>query len=171
MNMRVKPNYIVIPFIGVVVAILGGLFSSMGMGWYDNELIKPVFTPSDLGFLIVWAVIFVLTIISVLITWNKRFVENRFLLLFRKKEIDVIFTFVIGLFVANAIFDILWTLLFFTLHQISLALFEMIILEITILIIIGLLWKRSKLSSLLLIPYAGWIAFLTYLTLQIVFLN
>lgn len=170
-DMKIKPNYIVIPFITIAVAVIGSIFTSGGMEWYDNQIIKPSLTPPDWVFPIAWNIIFILTTISALITWNKRFVENRYLLVFKKKEIDVIFVVVIGLFIANAVFNVVWSLLFFTLHQISLALFEMIILEITTLIIMGLLWKRSKLASLLLLPYAAWVGFATYLTLQIALLN
>lgn len=169
--MKFKLNYITIPLIVVAVAIIGVMFSSMGMSWYNDELIKPALTPPNWIFLVAWGIIFILTTISAFITWNKRYVKNRFLLVFRKKEIDVIFLFVVGLFIANAVFNILWSLLFFTLHHLSLALFEMVILEITILLIMGLLWKRSKLASLLILPYAGWVLFITYITFQIVFLN
>lgn len=169
--MKFKPNYIIIPLITIAVAVIGSVFTSSGMQWYDSEVIKPVLNPPKWIFPVVWNTIFILTTISALIAWNKRYVENRFLLIFKKKQIDVIFVFVIGLFIANAIFNVLWSLLFFTLHQLSLALFEMIILEITILIIMVLLWKRSKLASLLLIPYAAWVGFATYLTFQIVILN
>lgn len=169
--MKIKPNYVVIPLITVAVAVIGSIFTSLGMPWYNNELIKPALTPPDWIFPVAWNIIFILTTVSALITWNKRYVESRYLLVFHKKEVDVIFLFVVGLFIANAIFNVLWSLLFFTLHQISLALFEMIILEITIVLIMVLLWKRSKIASLLLLPYAGWVGFATYLTLQIVLLN
>lgn len=169
--MKIKSNYIVIPLITIAVAVIGSIFTSLGMPWYDSELIKPALTPPDWLFPVAWNIIFVLTAASALIAWNKRYVKSRYLLVFHKKEIDVVFSFVVGLFIANAIFNVLWSLLFFTLHQISLALFEMIILEITILLIMVLLWKRSKIASLLLIPYAGWVGFATYLTLQIVLLN
>jgi len=170
-HMKFKLNYIIIPLVTVVVAVIGGTFSSLGMTWYDTELIRPVLNPPKWIFPVAWNIIFVLTTISALITWNKRYIENRFLLVFKKKEIDVIFLFVVGLFIANAVFNVLWSLLFFTLHQISLALFEMVILEITTLLIMGLLWNRSKLASLLLLPYAVWVGFATYLTFQIVLLN
>lgn len=169
--MKFKPNYIIIPLITIAVAILGGIFSAWGMPWYYSELIQPDMTPPSWLFPIAWNIIFVLTTISALIAWNKRYVENRYLLIFKKKEIDVIFVFVVGLFIANAVFNVVWSLLFFTLHQISLALFEMVILEITTLVIMGLMWKRSKLASVLLIPYAGWVAFATYLTFEIALLN
>ncbi len=170
-DMKIKLNYITIPLIVVAVAVFGNLFSSFGMVWYELELIKPAITPPNWIFPIVWNIIFILTAISALITWNKRLIEHRFLLVFKKKQIDVIFVFVIGLFIANAVFNVLWSLLFFTLHHVSLALFEMVILEVTTLLIMGLLWKRSKLASLLLLPYAGWVGFATYITLQIVLIN
>jgi len=169
--MKFKLNYLIIPLVTITVAVVGSAFSSMGMPWYDTELIKPAINPPKWIFPVAWNIIFVLTTISALITWNRRYVENRFLLVFKKKEIDVIFLFVVGLFIANAVFNVLWSLLFFTLHQISLALFEMAILEITIILIMGLLWHRSKLASLLLLPYAAWVGFATYLTFQIVLLN
>ncbi len=169
--MKIKPNYIIIPLIAIVVAIFGYIFSVMGMDWYKNELIKPETVFSDLLSNIIWIGVFIFATVSALITWNKRYVENKFLLVFRKKEIDVIFLFVVGLFAVNALFNMLWVLLFFVLHQISLAFFEMFILELTILIVMSLLWKRSKAASLFMLPYFAWIAFVMYNTLQIIFLN
>ena len=169
--MKLKPNYIIIPLVAVVFGVLSGVFSSWGVAWYNNELIKPDFAPSLIVCLIVWLVVFVMAVISALIAWNKRYTENKFLLILKKKEIDVIFVFVIGLFIVNAVFSVMWSLLFFVLHQISLTLFEMFILEITTLVMIGLMWNRSRVASLLLIPYATCMAFVTYLIFQIMILN
>jgi tryptophan-rich sensory protein len=43
----------------------------------------------------------------------------------------------------------------------------MIILEATVIALIVLIWPKSRLSALLLAPYAGWVAFATYLAFVI----
>jgi len=67
--------------------------------------------------------------------------------------------------------NVFWSYLFFNQHQILASIIEMIILDTTVIVLILLLWPISKLASYLLMPYAVWVAFATYLTYQILLLN
>lgn len=171
MMMKIKRNYIIIPLITAAVAIIGNFLTTSGMPWYDLEVIKSALTPSKWVFSIVWITIYILTTISVLIVWNKGPVEDRYLMIFKKKTFDFIFVYTMGLFILSTILNVLWYLIFFIFNQIFFAILEMAILELTILILIAIIWKRSKIASLLLTPYAIWIGFATYLTVQIALLN
>lgn len=169
--MKLKRNHIIIPFITIVVAILGGWASSKGMDWYSTQLIRPDLTPPKIAFPIAWNLIFLFTTISALIVWNKSEEGKNFLLkLFRKKQ-QPKFWLIMELFAANAVLNVVWSVLFFTLHAIFPAFIEMIILELTLLFLIPLVWKVSKLASLLLVPYAAWVGLATYLTYLIMGLN
>jgi tryptophan-rich sensory protein len=156
--MKFKPNYLVIPMVTIAVALLGSFFTSNGMAWYNAEIIRPSLTPPKIAFPIAWNTIFVLTTISALMVWNKGK---------KDKSKKVIF----GLFILNAFLNVFWSLLFFQMRQIELAFIEMILLEATIIALMILIWKRSKIASALLIPYASWLILATYLTYNILILN
>jgi len=167
--MKIKPNYFVIPLITIAVATLGSLFTTNGMMWYDNTLIQPEITPPDWIFPIAWNIIFILTTISTLIVWNKG-KDGILQKIFHRHDL-VRFRWIIGLFIANAVLNVVWSLLFFQLQLINLAFAEMILLETTLIALIILVWKTSKTASLLLIPYTLWVGFATYLTYLIVNAN
>lgn len=154
-----KLNYIVIPLITVVVAWVGSLFTSSGInsGWYDS-IVKPSWTPPGALIGAVWTVLFILAAISALIVWNKA-------------KRNSWFWWVIGVFVINAVLNVLWSFLFFGEHLIGTAIWEAALLGATVVALIILIWPISRLASLLLVPYAGWVAFATYLTYTVSILN
>ena len=139
------------------------------MEWYNNTLNQPKVTPPNWVFPIAWNIIFILATASALIVWNK-FKHGFFQKLFHKDAIEK-FWWIIGLFIANAVLNVIWTLLFFQLTAISAALIEMTALLGTTIALIILIWKNSKWAALMLLPYALWISFATYLTYQIWILN
>jgi len=152
-----KSNYIIIPVVVVVIAILGGLITCQGMDWY-NLLKLPSFTPNSSIISIAWIIILILSISSALIFYNRAFRNTRFVV-------------VMTLFLINGALNLLWFYLFFNLHLVGAAIVEMIFLEATILGLIVLIRFSSKTASALLYPYAIWVAFTTYLAYQILLLN
>lgn len=153
--LKFKLNYIVIPVITIIVAVTGSYFTGLGMEWYKNNLVQPALTPPDYWFGIAWTTIFILTTFSALIVWNK---QKRF-------------TLSINLFIANAILNVSWSFLFFTMHWTTIALVEMLFLLITLFMLIRLTWPCCKIAGALLLPYAAWVCFATYLTYIIVLTN
>ncbi|MBT4917565.1 tryptophan-rich sensory protein [Candidatus Peregrinibacteria bacterium] len=168
--MKLKPNYLLIPLITIAVALLGGAFSSMGMNWYDMYVAKPELTPPAWVFPIAWNLIFLMTTISALIIWNKG-TSRKFLWFLMSKKPTPNHWMIIWLFVVNAILNVLWSYLFFAKHLISTAFIEMLMLEVTLIALIFATYKISKIASWLLVPYALWVGFASYLTYQLVLLN
>jgi tryptophan-rich sensory protein len=64
-----------------------------------------------------------------------------------------------------------WTPIFFGLQNPLLALIDIIILDITLVVLIVLFWKASTLAGVLLIPYLCWVTFATYLNAGLYWLN
>lgn len=149
-----KLNYIIIPLIVFLTAFLGSFFTERGMSWYET-LELPSFTPPGFVISIVWTVIFFLSLISALLFWNKAKKRKRIALLF----------------LLNAFLNLLWSFVFFNQHLIFLSILEMILLNITTLLLIYLLIPVSKLASALLVPYFLWVGFATYLAYSIHLLN
>ena len=154
-----KINYIIIPLITILVALAGSLLTGWGMAWYHNLNLMS-WTPSGMLIGIVWTILFILSTISVLIVYNQKDHNG-----------DAIFWLTMILFAINAALNIKWSFLFFTLHLLSLAVIEAFILGLSVVALILLIWPRSKLAAILLIPYAAWVFFATYLTYSIWLLN
>jgi len=169
--MKFKTNYLVIPAITVVIALLGSHFTGLGMDWYDQTLTLPALTPPKWAFPLAWTIIYICTAISAIILWNKGQESKRILWFFRRENMSSSYWWIIGLFIANVVLNIAWTVIFFGLHQIFAASIEILILELSILALLYLTWSKSKSASLLLLPYAIWVGFASYLTWQILLLN
>jgi translocator protein len=155
MKLKIKPNYFIIPLITVLVSLVGSWLTDQGMVWYDT-LKLPSWTPPGFVIGIVWTVIFILTTISALIVWNRRFFKP---------------TIIGGYFLLNAALNVYWSFIFFYSGQIAASIWEMIALNLTTLILIVLIWRKSKVAAGLLIPYFLWVTFATYLAYNIWVLN
>lgn len=154
---KFRLSYAVIPLIVLCVALLWQYFTGLWMGWYDTLNLLS-FTPSG-GFIwMVWTIIFILGSISAILFWIH-------------SERDKKFGFVISLFIDNILLNVLRSYLFFVKHWIFVSIIEMLILWIVTVILIIVIWSRSRLSSLLLVPYAIWLIVATYLAIGIYILN
>ncbi len=149
-----KPNYIIIPLIVFLTAVIGSYFTGTGMDWYET-INLPDWTPPGFIIGVVWTIIFILSAFSALIVWNKP-----------KKNWLIILVFLI-----NTGLNVFWSFLFFNQHLIGAAFFEAVLLNITVFILIFTIWPVSKLASLLLVPYALWTAFASFLTLFVWLIN
>lgn len=126
-------------------AWIGSFFmgNSTNSAWYDQ--IKPSITPPNIVFPIVWTILFVF----IAIAFYFSLINSK-----GKKKKEIIF-----MYVCNFVFNILWSLFFFKLQLIGIALLDLIIILMSIGILINLNWKISKISSYLLIPYGIWVLF------------
>ena len=156
MKLKLKPNYFIIPLITILVSVLGNYFTATGVsGWYKT-LTLPSFTPPGYVIGIVWTIIFILSTVAALIIWNRGAFKP----------------LLVGeFFILNAALNVFWSFLFFNQHQIGVSILEMLALNVTTLILIVLIWPKSKVAASLLIPYFAWVTFATYLAYSIWQLN
>jgi len=152
-----KINYIIIPLITVLVAVVGSWLTSGGMEWYGT-INLPEWTPAGSVIGAVWTTIFILTTLSALIVWSRANRNRRF-------------WWIIVIFLINAFLNVFWSFLFFSQHLIGPAIWEAGLLDASVIALIILIWPISRLASILLVPYAGWVAFATYLTYTVWLLN
>jgi len=141
----------------LAVALLGSYFTSMNRDWYD-QLRKPSWQPPNWAFPIAWNIIFILAIGSITLIWNT---WPRTALTY----------WAIAAFVLNAIINVVWSALFFGNRLILPAVYDAGLLFLSVVLVMILAWPISRIASLLLIPYAGWVAFATVLTAAIYQLN
>ncbi|EWS56909.1 tryptophan-rich sensory protein [Methylibium sp. Pch-M] len=140
----------------LAVAGLGGLMTDLGP-WYQR-LVQPPWKPPDWLFGPAWTAIFALAAMAGVIAWRRapRRVDREWML---------------ALFALNGFLNVLWSLLFFRLHRPDWALFEVLLLWLSILLLIGVLARYARIASLLLLPYLAWVAFAGFLNLATVRLN
>lgn len=148
---------VVIFAVVAAVSAIGGIATDSGMSWY-RALSLPAITPPGSFIGIVWTLIYAMGGIAAYLIWLRRS-DSRYPRL------------LVALVVANAILNALWTWLFFGLHWIGVAVFEMVLLNLTNLAIILICWRRIRLASYLFMPYFAWVCFATYLAASIWRLN
>lgn len=154
----IKPNYIAIPVFTIFISVIGSRFTSQSLGgWYQNINV-PSWTPPGGAIGIVWTFIFILATISALLVWNKTSHDKKF-----KK--------IITAFVINGLLNMLWSFLFFSQHLVGFAAIEAVILGLSVVLLILWIWPRSRVAASLLLPYAAWVFFASFLTFSVWMLN
>lgn len=131
--------------------IIGSLFTFSAIPTWYATLTKPSFNPPSWIFGPVWTLLYTLMGISLYLVWkNKPAVK---------------------LFVWQLIANSLWSIIFFGMKNIGLALVEIIVLLALVLATIMKFYKINKTAAYLLIPYFLWGSFATLLTYSIWILN
>jgi translocator protein len=154
---RANPvHWVVAGLVAVIVAGGGGALTDIGAWYFD--LNKPAWQPPDWLFGPAWTLIFVCSVFAAVKGW--RAAESS-----RARTLLVVF------FLANAVLNLLWSLLFFHLQRPDWALLEVPLLWLSILVLVVLLWPRSRVAASLLFPYLAWVSFAAFLNYTIVQLN
>jgi benzodiazapine receptor len=140
----------------MLIATLGATMTDIGP-WYQ-ELNKPSWQPPDWLFGPAWTIIFALAAVAAVAAW-------------RSAPTEADSEWIIILFAANGILNVLWSALFFHFHRPDWALMEVPFLWLSILIPIVVFWRYSKTASALLVPYLVWVTFAALLNYEVVRLN
>ena len=153
---RSKPWIVTVPLI-VLLGFASGWLSNSGYGnpWFDS-LRKPAFMPPGWLFPIAWTTLYILMGIAVgqVIASTART---------RRLALHV--------FTIQLVLNLLWSPIFFGLHQADIALVTIVVLTIFVAITILLFWGIRRSAALLLLPYLAWLLFAAALNFAIVRLN
>ena len=149
-------------FIGALIALVL-TFSAAYIGsrftvgeWYA-DLSKPSWNPPNWLFGPVWTVLYLLMAISAWLVWKKAG--------FQGAAVPLI------IFLVQLVLNAAWSWLFFGLHEIGIALIEIVVLWLAILICTILFWRIIAISGILLVPYLMWVAFAAVLNYKLWHLN
>jgi tryptophan-rich sensory protein len=126
-------------------------------GWYET-LHKPVFTPPGWIFGPAWTTLYVLMGAAAFCIWRKGIENNpvRWALIW---------------FVLQLLLNVIWSPLFFGLHWIGIAFFEIVVLWAAVLVTTLSFQRVSKFATLLLYPYVLWLTFAVVLNGYIWWMN
>lgn len=124
---------------------------------YDN-LKKPIFTPPNIVFPIVWAILYlIIGVAAYRIYMNNRLGRNDF---------DGYFYYLVGL-----LLNFLWPIVFFGLRLYGISFILVIVLLIFIIVTTIKFFKVDKIAGILMIPYGIWVTFASILNFFIWMFN
>ncbi len=138
------------------VAGVGALMTELGP-WYQS-LRHPWFQPPDWAFGPAWTAIFAMAALAGALAWQ----SHPPLRLWAR---------IAGLFAANGVLNIAWSVLYFRLHRPDWALAETAALWLSVLALIVVLRRCTKTGAWLMVPYLLWVTFAAVLNLAVVRLN
>jgi benzodiazapine receptor len=136
-------------------AALTGVFVSTG-GWYAT-LVKPSWNPPGWLFGPVWTALYAMMAVAAWMVWRRGGWKTQ--------------RGPLGLYLVQWALNALWTPLFFGLHRPGLALAEIVVLFLVLLATLIAFWRVRLPAGLLLVPYAAWVGFATFLNFTIWRLN
>jgi tryptophan-rich sensory protein len=144
----------------LIISFAAGAFGNIATipnipTWYAG-LEKPLLNPPNVVFGPVWTVLYLLIAISLYLVWVHP----------AKNKTAAYIAFAIQI-----LLNTLWSLVFFGLHAPLLAVAIILLLVMAIIATIISFHRVSKVAAYLLIPYAVWVGFATYLTIGIAVLN
>ena len=148
-------SFILFGLITYSASVIGGLVTvGFKEPWY-SLINKPTFNPPSWVFAPVWTTLYLMMTIAIWLFWHSR-----------NREMNTIYIYFI-----HIVFNTTWSIVFFGLHQILLALIVLIGL-ILIIIILMLRFKRVNIVSYyLMIPYLLWCCYALILNFNIFLLN
>ena len=136
-------------------SFIGGMVTiSFKEPWY-SQLVKSNYNPPDWVFAPVWTTLYLMMTLAIWFYWHSK-----------NREMNTIYIYFI-----HIVFNTTWSIVFFGLHQILLALIVLVILIILIFILILKFKRVNKASSYLMIPYLLWSCYALFLNLNLYILN
>ena len=144
--------------LSLILLLLGGWLTYLGLGPWYYELEFPPFQPPAWVFTPVW------TVVLSLLAWATWRVS-------RQESPTRGVGLALALYGAQCVLNVGWSLLFFTLQRPDVALWELLVLDVTLLLMIVAYARISKTAGLLLVPYLAWVLFATAINGWIVQFN
>lgn len=124
--------------------------------WYNSLRQSPI-TPPNKVFGIVWPILYILLLISFILTIRSKRCKG--------------FCPALIFFIIQMVFNLLWTSIFFAWKQIILGFIFIMIMIILTIVTMVLMRKISLTATYLLIPYIIWLCFAGYLNGYIMVMN
>ncbi|MCE2982226.1 MAG: tryptophan-rich sensory protein [Parachlamydia sp.] len=140
-----------------IVLMIGGFWTKESVSTWYPKLAKPSWTPPDWIFGPVWSCLYIMIAFSGWLIYRAVYSHKR--------------TVALVLYGIQLALNFIWSFLFFSLRSPALGLIDIVLLCILISLTIIEAWSVSRLASLLLIPYLGWVLYATSVNAGIWLLN
>jgi len=148
-------SFILFFIITFSASFIGGLVTiTLKEPWY-SQLIKSNLNPPNWVFAPVWTTLYLMMTLAIWFFWHSK-----------NKDMNTIYIYLI-----HIVFNTTWSIVFFGLHQIFLALIVLIILIALITTLIMRFKRVNFVSYYLMIPYLLWCCFALFLNINLLLLN
>ena len=148
-------SFVLFFFITFSASFVGRLVTiSSKEPWY-SQLTKSNYNPPDWIFAPIWLTLYLMMTIAIWLFWHSK-----------KRDMNTIYIYFI-----HIVFNTTWSIVFFGLHQIFLALVALIVLIFLIIILIQRFKRVNLLSYYLMIPYLLWTVYALFLNFNLMVLN
>ncbi len=151
-----RQGLVLVGFIALCLAAgaLGAAVTAPAIPTWYATLAKPSFNPPNWIFAPVWTTLYVLMAIAAWLVWRRGNARTP-----------------LTLFAVQLVLNSAWSLLFFGLHRVDLALLDIVLMLAAIAATALSFRPRSAVAALLLVPYLAWVSFATVLNFAIWRLN
>ena len=151
-NITMRQGLVLLGFIAACLALgaLGAAVTAPAIPTWYATLAKPSFNPPNWIFAPVWTALYILMAMAAWLVWRSGKAGAA-----------------LGLFALQLALNAAWSLLFFGLHRIDLALVDIVLLLAAIVATALAFRARSAVAALLLLPYLAWACFATVLNFAI----
>ena len=144
-----------------LVMLLGFVSAQISGSGPDNpwfaSLEKPSLYPPAIVFPVVWTLLYIMMGLAAATICAARGASGRAVALL--------------LFAGQLVLNLVWSPLFFGMHQMTMALWLLVALDLIVLVTVILFWRVRPLAGMLLLPYLAWILFATVLNWQFLVAN
>ena len=148
-------SFVLFLIITYSASFIGGLVTiSFKEPWY-SELVKSNYNPPDWVFAPIWTTLYLMMTLAIWSFWHSK-----------NRDIKTIYIYFI-----HIVFNTTWSIVFFGLHQILLALVVLMILIFLIIILILRFKRINSISYYLMIPYLLWCCYALFLNINLLILN
>jgi len=148
-------SFVLFFFITFSASFVGRLVTiSSKEPWY-SQLTKSNYNAPDWIFAPIWLTLYSMMTIAIWLFWHSK-----------KRDMNTIYIYFI-----HIVFNTTWSIVFFGLHQIFLALVALIVLIFLIIILIQRFKRVNLLSYYLMIPYLLWTVYALFLNFNLMVLN
>jgi len=148
-------SFILFFIITYSASFIGGMVTiSLKEPWY-SQLVKSNYNPPHWVFAPVWTTLYLMMTLAIWFYWHSK-----------NRKMNTIYIYFI-----HIVFNTTWTIVFFGMHQILLALIVLMILIVLIIILIFKFKSVNYTSSLLMIPYLLWCCYALFLNFNLYILN
>lgn len=152
-------------FICEMAGAIGSVFTIPTITTWYASLNKPMFNPPNWIFGPVWTTLYALMGISIFLMVQKLHDKGM------KKKTDKEIKSLVVLFFVHLAINVLWSIVFFGMHEILLAFAMILLLWMLIAVLILRFYKFSHAASWLLMPYFLWVSFASVLNFSLWRLN
>ncbi|MFW6324389.1 MAG: TspO/MBR family protein [Desulfovibrionales bacterium] len=124
--------------------------------WYQT-LNRPPLTPPSWVFSPVWIVLYVMVAVAIILYVRRSFHDRPYR--------------VYSLIALHVLANFIWTGIFFGLRNPGWALLDLLLIDVSLILLVVAFRRYSKAASILLWPYLAWVLFATYLNAGFYLLN